>query len=74
MIDDVRNCFICKAETGTCKHLEPELRTHMNQQRRIASLTNPQDPEEKALMQEYLARVVKHRRFGPRFVHPASGA
>jgi hypothetical protein len=62
VIDDVCRCFICGAETG-CKHLEPKLRSHMNQQQRLNALTVPQDPEEKALQREYIAQVVKHRRF-----------
>ena len=70
MIDDVCQCFICGAETG-CKHLEPELRTHMTRQTRLNALTEPQDAQEKALQREYVARIVKHRRF--RRPQPSSG-
>lgn len=63
MIDDVCRCFVCGAETG-CKHLEPELRTHMSRQTRLNALTGPQDAQEElALRREYTARVVKHRRY-----------
>ncbi len=67
MIDDVRLCFICGAETGDCKHLEPELRQYMIRRKNFAAITTPQDEEEKSLQREYVAKVVKHRRFGPSF-------
>ncbi len=66
MIDDVVNCFICGEPLG-CKHLERELRTFVFHRRVLAQATEPQDKEEKALAREYIARVVKHRRFKQAF-------
>ena len=65
MIDDVHACFICGAETGTCLHLEPELRPFLATQRRSQAIQFGRlvDSVEEALKREYVARVVRHRRY-----------
>lgn len=65
MIDDVCACFVCGAETGTCLHLEPELRPFLAAQRHAQAIQFGRlvDSVEEAAKREYIARVVKHRRY-----------
>lgn len=76
MIDDVCACFVCGAETGTCLHLEPELRPFLATQRRSQAIQFGRlvDSVEEALKREYVARVVKHRRYTRAFGNAAWNA
>lgn len=65
MIDDVCACFVCGAETGTCLHMEQELRPFLATQRRSQAIQFGRlvDSGEEARKREYVARVVKNRRY-----------
>ena len=65
MIDDVVNCFICGEPTGTCSHLERDLRPFLATLRRSGAILSGRlvDSVEEAMKREYVARVVRHRRF-----------